>query len=476
MTIHHATLSAPKPPHLGSGAWDLQTLNHITVIFGRNGVGKSALLRSLGASSQEGRHLTSPERAGEITYQANIADEEGLGTNRYNSRRNNMAGDFRNRSISRIATMVTKRGFHMKPGSADDSITDLQAMMKDVLPDFKFVLTSHNPYFQLSRANGSHVTSSAEVSSGEIGMLTLGVDLATVCAIWRIEDQETRLLLIDEPDTHLHPDLQDHLASFLVQLMDTYDAQIVVATHSTTLLAALGQYGKDRTSAIYLSGSADPQPAVAFTKHLQEMSSCLGGHALMGPLFGAPLLLVEGDDDFRIWSQVPRHHKVRLAAIPCNGDEIFRYQRMLEQIFASIRTSATPPAGFALVDGDKPLPTVASTPQAQVPIIALACHEAENLFLTDEVLTTLGLTWAQASTRLKTASVADPAKTALLRAADSWNRQTADVKLVIDDIARLLDDSQVHWTRRVGSVIGREKPTGQLADFLGPGLIAVLWP
>ncbi len=54
----------------------------------------------------------------------------------------------------------------------------------------------------------------------------------------------------------------------------------------------------------------------------------------MGPLFGSPILLVEGDDDYRIWSQVPRHHIVNLAVIPSNGDEIKHYQKTLESIFS----------------------------------------------------------------------------------------------------------------------------------------------
>ena len=61
-----------------------------------------------------------------------------------------------------------------------------------------------------------------------------------------------------------------------------------------------------------------------FDNYLKKLSSVLGGHALVGPLFGAPLLLVEGDDDHRIWSHVPRQpeHKEIFAVLPCDGDEI----------------------------------------------------------------------------------------------------------------------------------------------------------
>ncbi len=73
----------------------------------------------------------------------------------------------------------------------------------------------------------------------------------------------------------------------------------------------------------------------------------------MGPLFGSPLLLVEGDDDYRIWSQVPRYHAVNLSVIPCGGDEIKKYQRSLELVFSALREPGVGETGFALIDRDK---------------------------------------------------------------------------------------------------------------------------
>lgn len=476
MAIHETQLSVGRPPYLGGGAWRLEGLTDITVLFGKNGSGKSALLRGLSSQAPDGRHLTVPERPGQMQTNPALLNDESSAATRSANRQQNTLNDYRNRTFTRLQVLIQKRGFHLKPGSMDDTIHDIELLLKDLLPDFTFTMTGENPYYRLQRTDGSDVTDVSQVSSGEIGMITLALDLVTICGIWHLEEREKRLLLIDEPDTHLHPDLQEYLAAFLLKLVDKYKVQIIVATHSTTLLSALGYHGKERASAIYLNRSDAPQKAIQFTKHLQEISACLGGHALMGPLFGSPLFLVEGDDDYRIWSQVPRHHIIKLAVLPCEGDEIFKYQKSLEQVFASLRTSTTPPAGYTLLDGDKSLPVPATTPQTHVPFMQLGCHESENLYLTNEVLTVLDLDWNRAKEKIKAEAHRFGSKKAALLACDSWDRQTTDIKLLINELEQVLDSKHVHWTKRVGSTIGTAKPAGQLASFLGPQVMTALWP
>lgn len=196
----------------------------------------------------------------------------------------------------------------------------------------------------------------------------------------------------------------------------------------------------------------------------------------MGPLFGAPLLLVEGDDDYRIWSQVPRHHCVNIAVIPTNGEEIREYQRLLEQIFGSLLPSERGPVGYALLDGDKSVPTPnPSNTQHFVRFIGLGCHEAENLYLSDEVLDEFDLTWDAAKAKIVSGAADFGLKEALLLSAETWDRKTSDIKDVIEQLSLILDPKSVHWTMRVGRVIGRARPEGQLAEMLGEALIQALW-
>ena len=92
----------------------------------------------------------------------------------------------------------------------------------------------------------SQVGSIDELSSGEAQLLTIGLDVLTMGAIWEIAERDKRLILIDEPDAHIHPDLQVRFSDFLVQAARQYRLQILVATHSTTFMAALGQFGGQR--------------------------------------------------------------------------------------------------------------------------------------------------------------------------------------------------------------------------------------
>lgn len=48
-----------------------------------------------------------------------------------------------------------------------------------------------------------------------------------------------RLLLVDEPDSHLHPDVQERLVSVLMEAATTNDCQVILSTHSPSVVRAL---------------------------------------------------------------------------------------------------------------------------------------------------------------------------------------------------------------------------------------------
>lgn len=48
-----------------------------------------------------------------------------------------------------------------------------------------------------------------------------------------------RLLLVDEPDSHLHPDIQEKLALALLEAATTFDCQVILTTHSPSVVRGL---------------------------------------------------------------------------------------------------------------------------------------------------------------------------------------------------------------------------------------------
>lgn len=463
-------IEIPKPPYLGDTNWKLTQLTPITIIFGKNGSGKSILLRNLRDKDPDQYSYIVPERAGDLQYKPQFVDNEISGQKRAASAKSNLNPTYRDQVIARVSAFLQKRGTKdiPKPGS----IIEIESSLQELFPNFKFTITPDSPHFNIQRLPDFQDANNASVlSSGEIQLITLGLDLLLACEIWELDDV-TGTLLIDEPDTHVHPDLQQRLAQFLVRLYHRYNCKIIAATHSTTLLAALGHYGQNKTSLIYLDYKKEHK-AKPFDKFLQTLSTCLGGHALMGPLFNFPILLVEGDDDYRIWSEIPRHHKIQFAVIPCGGDEIHEYQKSLENLFSSMLDSSNSTSGYALLDGDQTKP---NSKQDHVKYLVLNCHESENLYLTDELLKELGYnTWDEACNKIIERSDEFGDKSAKLKDVKNWDRKTVDCKDVINEIQKILDEKNLPWSYRLGKVLGAKKPEGQLASFLGEETVSSLW-
>ena len=479
MPIHFSNMSIPRLDQLGGGTWELQNLSEVTVLFGKNGSGKSVLLRAWRDQSEANVHYVTPERTGEMDFQPQYLQQELTPSARRSVSSRNYVPEYRRHIISRIQSYFLTRGNYRGPGSAPASPEELESLVNILVTDLTVELVAAaTPPYKLTRVEGrALITGVDQLSSGEAQLVTIALDTLTIAAIWEIQGQPNRVLLIDEPDAHIHPDLQTRFADFIFRIADRFQLQVAIATHSTSLLAALGQFGGIRTSVVYLSRNRSQYRAQVFSDIQKDLAACLGGHILMGPLFGAPILLVEGDDDYRIWSQVPRHHVANFAVIPSNGEEIKRYQKALESVFASLRDADEEPCGYALLDGDKPLPTPnPQNPQRHVRFLQLACHEVENLYLTDEVLADIGMDWDSASDLITTRAKEFGEKAHILEQAKRWDRKRCDIKGVINEIANIIDTKPIHWTVRVGRIVGRTRPQGQLADFLSLAVVDSLWP
>lgn len=62
--------------------------------------------------------------------------------------------------------------------------------------------------------------------------------LQILAPIYFMSQGETRVVLLDEPDAHLHPNLQETLAHTLREVQRELDIQIIISTHSTSIIRA----------------------------------------------------------------------------------------------------------------------------------------------------------------------------------------------------------------------------------------------
>ena len=74
MPIHFTEATIPRIAQLGGGEWHISKLTEVTVLFGRNGSGKSVMLRAWRDQSHENIHYVTPERTGEMDFQPEIGN------------------------------------------------------------------------------------------------------------------------------------------------------------------------------------------------------------------------------------------------------------------------------------------------------------------------------------------------------------------------------------------------------------------
>lgn len=473
MKTYFSEVSVTRPHFLGGGQWTLTNLKGLNVLFGRNGSGKSILLRSLRDKDSINTHYIVPERSGDILFEPGLINDVVEPNRRSQNSQTNSLSNYRQHVVTRTQGFYTLRG--IKPlGEINVEPADFLQAISLVLPDFTVLVKGETPFYDLRRTKDDQIVTSVSIlSSGESQLFSLGLDIVTIVGIWELGKNEKRILLIDEPDAHIHPDLQIKFADFLCHIATKYNVQVFVATHSTTLLAAIGQFAKDSTAVLYVNNDGLQMSAEPFSRVARELAAILGGHLLMGPLFGAPILLVEGDDDYRVWVQVARAGNVNICVLPCHGNEIKSYRRTLERMFKALSDEVTL-RGYALVDGDT---YPSGRPDGEfVPFIRLKCHETENLYLTDEVLNALKLTWDSACSRIEQQCDKFGQKRERLASIRSMDRRTGDFKEIIHQVAEILDDKKLMWTVRLGKFLGQGRPTGMLAEYLGAEVMSAIWP
>jgi hypothetical protein len=275
---------------------------------------------------------------------------------------------------------------------------------------------------------------------------------------------------------HLHPDLQERLTGLLVEAIEGRDIVVVIATHSTAVLGALSDNKNARIGFV-----APAQMEIAFesiSESLRDILPIFGAHPLSNVFNKKPILLVEGEDDERIWQQAGRTSQGKLQIWPCQAGDIQsldEYENQVEAIAGAIYEKAK---AYSLRDRDEAPYEIDD--KTIVKRMRLFCRTAENLILSDDVLKLLNIDWNRMEVAiedwLSKYSEHEQYKAMKAFKDGGYNRCASDVK-ELRNVFMMLAGSQKPWEVAVGQGIAGllrlPVSTGEhsLTNYLGSKLV-----
>ena len=382
---------------LAFNTYELTDLAGINVVLGKNGCGKSTLLKTfdthlVGEDIGVVKYIT-PERGGELTYNSGI--EEQLNANKEwirDSRRVNQFERFRQQSMAqyrRLESLIHReyedRG---EPANFAAYLERLNGLLDNVS------LRRGDPTFEVISVEEGTVIPGPQLSSGESELISLGIEILVFSR--EVVEGKSNYLLLDEPDVHLHPDLQARLISFLTDLVGERPFTALIATHSTAILGSLSRFPNARVA--FMRSGQRQLPFRSITESLDRVLPVFGAHPLSNVFNERPILIVEGADDERVWQQAVRSSGGEIAIYPvsCGGvDGMNPYEQEVREVIEAIYDE---PRAFSLRDRDDHPEEIDDL--GSVTRMRLSCRTIENLILCDDVLATAGLDWEMAKQRI----------------------------------------------------------------------------
>ncbi len=354
-----------------------------TVLLGKNGAGKSTLLRSIDSKGELNTRYITPERGGELKYEPSIdqsmATSEGWldktrRKNRFESFRQQSAAQFRNLEIFYLRELEKDLSKRSDPNSTFDSIID---RINRLLPAIKLIRSDRG--FSLASHDGQPISESS-ISSGESEFIAQAIEVL----VFSRQNKQGKILLLDEPDVHLHPDLQHKFAKFIEEAANEYKMKVVVATHSTAFVAG---FSPDADLQIVPVSVREQSKFEAFSRSeiSDQLLPIFGAHPLSNVFNESPIVLVEGEDDRRIIEQAVRSSQGRVRMSPCpvgSVDELGQWEIWLEKMLPAIYDN---PVAFSLRDLDGAADCSINDLRI-VKRARLNCYAMENLLLCDESL------------------------------------------------------------------------------------------
>lgn len=477
---------------IDANPYKLTGLTRINVILGKNGCGKSTILKVLDSTLTAGSEYDkvkyiNPERGGSLTHEPNI-EQQVMHNPRWiaDTRRVNQFGQFRQQTVAQYRMLETSILRNLEANVAAGNFRR-PVLFSVILKKINSLLEnieirrdeSGGPVFKIySRHSGSHLDATL-ISSGESELISLAIECLAFAD--SLDKTKKNILLLDEPDVHLHPDLQGRLIAFLIGLVRSHKFDIVIATHSTTILGELGTY--DGTSVALMRSGQQELIFEPIDDEYKKILPVFGAHPLSNVFNKAPILLVEGEDDERIWQQAVRSAEGRIKLYPvfCGSvSEMNDYEKRVRSITNAVYDKGK---AFSLRDRDDGPETI----DDMKPVIRmkLSCRAAENLLLSDDVLIFAGTNWEQVKERIDKWLKDNPSHPKFLPMQQfkngGYQRKSADLKEIRLLLVGEMLASNKPWEVIVGQVIARQSqsPTvtpHSILDYLGKKVIKNLLP
>ncbi|AEH86028.1 conserved hypothetical protein [Mesorhizobium opportunistum WSM2075] len=467
----------------------LTNLNNINVIMGRNGAGKSRFLRDIEEVTSQNKQLfyfryVSPERAGSFKRDGSVL------TNMSNDptwlrqvRAVNQANNFKAASamLFREAETLYLRRLASTPEIRMDPTRNFQT---DRLSKVNQLLTNislemGNADFEFRSLTDGQLVIPDQISSGESEAVALASEI--LYFFDTIDPAKTNILLLDEPDVHLHPDLQARLGKLIIAMLDEFKSYaesiaVCLATHSSPLVCSLAdsQYVSIGTKSFAVD-TVELKPTSA---ELRKVAPFFG-HPLSLSLSEDAALILEGEDDERVWQQAARTSQGRIKVFPVLAGSVDQQGELETFCVNLLDTLYDNPVAFSLRDGDG----VVDQPLEHRPPIKryrLQCYAIENALLTDPCLAVMGTTWegfVAAALKWEAENQGHADRTLINELAESNDRlRHKKIKKVRQLVCAVLECKKP-WEVVVGQAIGALTnedlaSSNMLIDFLGAEMVS----
>lgn len=465
--------------------YTLRNLGKINFLIGKNGCGKSTILREvekvLNEETGMGRvKYITPERGGRLLYNPSIEQNIVSDLNWLPSvLRKNQYDQFKASSIVqyRKLELLTLREIEQEKEIRENLEITFQTTINKVnaLLD-NIEIKREGVSFSIYQKGSDKKIEPDQISSGESELISLGIE----CLVFEKDCAKGKenILFLDEPDVHLHPDLQARLSLFLQDLLRTNKFRIVIASHSTALLGALGEYPD-----VSIEFISNGQKEIRFKKIsdvYRKILPVFGAHPLSNIFNEAPIFLVEGEDDERVWQQAVRTAQGKIKIYPCSVDTISKLNEYEEEVIKIINSVYDRAKAYSLRDKDD---IAVEEIQDKPPVIRfrLSCRAAENLLLSDDVLKLLVIEWDDLKERISRwiDSNPDHSHFSVMKSFSDkgFPRKSFNIKKIRNDLMGIIG-SDKPWEVAVGQVIGKKDfldSDNSIKNYLGDKIINTLF-